>query len=200
MSELEIVNVVKIFSDICVGLSALIVAVVSLLGLRQWRAELKGRAKFDLARQLSKTAIQFRNEARRVRDPVIYPQEKRERSKQASEERERLIQLLDEYFVRRNRLEPLQSSLERLNELGREAEVLLEEQIGEQIAAVNKWYKDLESAIDIYFRALIRGRSFEGNDLQEQRQIVYGTEDDEHTQRLYEIIGDLIKTLKHYMK
>ena len=198
----EIADVVKIASDICVGISALIVAIVGILGLRQWKAELKGRTKFELARQLAKAAIQFRDEVNRARDPVIYPEEQRQRSKQVSGERERLIQLLDEYFVRRKRLVLLRSSLEKLNELGREAEVILEERVGEQVAAVNECYNDLQSAVDKYFQALIHapGHRLEDNDwLQAQRKVVYGSGDDDYTQRLHKIIRDLTDTLKRYM-
>jgi len=47
------VELIAIISDIVVSLSALIVAVLGIIGLYQWRRELTGKVKFKIARKMS---------------------------------------------------------------------------------------------------------------------------------------------------
>jgi chromate transport protein ChrA len=45
-------NTVSMISDIVVGFSALVVAIVAFFGLRTWRKELTGKAKYEIARNI----------------------------------------------------------------------------------------------------------------------------------------------------
>jgi hypothetical protein len=198
------IEFVAIASDILVGLSAIVVAILGIVGLRQWKAELKGKTKFDLARQLAKTAMQYRDEVKRARNPFTYPGESIERKKGEDESREE-TQTLDENFARRNRLVPLQKSLGILYELGWEAEVLLDEQVSEHITQLENVFRDLYAAIDAYFGMSIRNLSRRqpiGDEewLQRQFQIIYGPADDEFSQALDDLVNDFTKKLKNYMK
>ena len=47
------VELIGVLSDICVGISAIVVAVLGFIGLRQWRKELTGKSKFDIARRMA---------------------------------------------------------------------------------------------------------------------------------------------------
>lgn len=69
------VEFVRVLSDIVVGLSAAAVAIAGVSGLYQWRAELKGRTKYELACRMVILAFQFRDEYKRARNPFTFPGE-----------------------------------------------------------------------------------------------------------------------------
>ena len=56
------VELIGVLSDICVGISAIVVAVLGFIGLRQWRKELTGKSKFDIARRMAILSFRFRDE------------------------------------------------------------------------------------------------------------------------------------------
>jgi hypothetical protein len=65
----DVVNIVTVIGNVVVGLSAVVVAIVAVIGLRQWRVELTGRTKFELARKIALLAYQFRDELHAARNP-----------------------------------------------------------------------------------------------------------------------------------
>ena len=67
------VEFIAVLSDVCVGLSALGVIILGIFGLIQWKAELTGRTKFDIARKMAKAALQFRDEVKRARSIFTLP-------------------------------------------------------------------------------------------------------------------------------
>lgn len=60
-----------IFSDVLLGIAA----IVGIFGYNKWRAELTGKAKFEIARKLALVGFQFRHQFRIIRDPFTYPWE-----------------------------------------------------------------------------------------------------------------------------
>ena len=85
MFEPWFVELISILSNAFIGLSALAVAVIGFVGLRQWRAELTGKTKFDIARKLAILAFQYRDEYKRARNPFTFPGEWSERQKGENE-------------------------------------------------------------------------------------------------------------------
>jgi hypothetical protein len=75
------VEPVSLLSNICVGVSAIVVAGVSVYGIWQWQRELKGRSKFEIAKKMTLLAFQFQDELRTARSPATFLGESAERKK-----------------------------------------------------------------------------------------------------------------------
>lgn len=200
------VELVSVLSDCLVGLSALILACIGIIGLTQWRTELTGKTKFEVARKMALLAFQFRDEFRQARNPFTFPGESADRQRNDSETREE-AQVLDEYFARRKRLRPLQETLKNLHAASWEAEVILDENIGKLIRPVEGAFKELFAAIEVYFQMQLEGvrggRRHPEPDhvwLQSQFEQVYGTGDDEVSQSIDAAVNALVEALKTHTK
>lgn len=128
---------VSLLSDIAVGISALIVAGVAIVGLRTWRKELTGKARFDLARNIMLLGVKLKADFQRVRHPIISSRESIDRQRNENESEKESL-LLNEWYARWKRLQPLVENLQKLQELGWEAEVVLDEESGKQVSEAVK--------------------------------------------------------------
>lgn len=61
--------------DILVGLAAAAAALFAYLGLSAWRKELKGKAEYQLAKDVLKSVYKVREAFKHVRNPIIYQYE-----------------------------------------------------------------------------------------------------------------------------
>lgn len=203
---MEAASIVK---DILVGISAIIVAGAAIWGLRTWRKELTGKAKFDIARNIMRLALKLEGDFEWVRHPLSRSWESAERKKKDNETPAE-TQLLDEWYVRSGRLRPLVENLQKLQELALEAEVLLGEeassQVSEAMQTLRESYATLSTAIENYFeithQEVITGEPF--NDpkwLSGLRREIYPLEkDDELSKKVNGAKGQLISVLKTYVK
>ncbi len=66
---------VTITKDILVGLSVVSASVFAYFGLSAWRKELKGRAEYQLAKEVLKSVYKVREAFKQVRRPAIYQYE-----------------------------------------------------------------------------------------------------------------------------
>jgi hypothetical protein len=60
-----------VLKDLALGASAVVAAVVAVLGLRSWRAELRGKADFEVARALARATYKLRDALATCRVPLI---------------------------------------------------------------------------------------------------------------------------------
>ena len=63
---------IRIISDMMVGVSAVIVAIIAYFGLEAWKRELKGRATYQTAKELLKAVYEVRNAFEYVRSQAVY--------------------------------------------------------------------------------------------------------------------------------
>jgi hypothetical protein len=75
MQAAEIGGWVTIVKDVLLGLSAVSAAVFAYLGLDAWRKELKGKAEYELAKNVLKSAYRVRESFKHVRHPAIFQYE-----------------------------------------------------------------------------------------------------------------------------
>jgi hypothetical protein len=200
-----VVELISILSDALVGLSALAVAIIGFVGLKQWRAKLTGKTKFDIARKMAILAFQYRDEYKRARNPFTFYGESSERKKSENETDDE-ANMLDEYFARRKRLGLLQETLRQLYEASWEAEILLDKDIGKAIIPLEDSFKELFVSMEAYFQTsynqVIRkqGRGISEEWLQNHYKIVYGTADDEASKVIDGVTNILVEKLKGYIK
>jgi type IV secretory pathway VirB2 component (pilin) len=60
---------VTLIKDIVTGLAAATAAVIGVLGLRTWKAQLKGKTEYETARSLLRCVYRVRDAMRVVRNP-----------------------------------------------------------------------------------------------------------------------------------
>jgi hypothetical protein len=198
------VELITIISEIIVGISAIAVAVFAFIGLRQWKIQLTGRTKFEVARKMAILAFEFRDEYKRVRSPMTLPGESSERQVAESETLEE-TNLLNEYFARRNRLRPLQDTLRKLYETSWEAEIILDKDIGKFIKPLEKAFSELYASIESYFgaehsrinRQVPTGRKEDW--LENHFNRIYGHDHDDIAIAIDASIQSLVDKLKTYL-
>ncbi len=67
----DIINALNSYSDTITAISAVIVAVLALFGLREWKLQTKGKTNYEIARRYLKAALRLRDELKYVRNPFI---------------------------------------------------------------------------------------------------------------------------------
>jgi hypothetical protein len=137
-------------TNIIHNLAVALAAILGIMGLWQWRKELVGKAKFEVAQKMMVLALQFRDEYIHARDPWTYPYEWAERKKSNNESKGE-CEMLNEYFARSRRLLPLRDILRKFNEVSWEAEVVLSEKDAKLIQPFEKTFKTLTIAIESFF-------------------------------------------------
>jgi len=75
MEITEISKWITAVRDVLVGLSAVSAAVFAYLGLSAWRKELKGKAEYELAKDVLKSVYRVREAFKVVRHPAIFQYE-----------------------------------------------------------------------------------------------------------------------------
>ena len=66
MTTPEVITAIK---DVLLGLAAATTAVVAVIGLKNWSRELKGKAEFEIARNMIRATYKLRNELQICRSP-----------------------------------------------------------------------------------------------------------------------------------
>jgi len=203
-------SVEQYFSIICdtlVGLSAIVVAVVAIIGLKTWRRELKGRVLFDIARKIIRLSIELRANFEWARFPLSTSNENSGRQKAVGES-DGEAQARDAWYVRWNRLKPIMANIQTLQEMDWEIQTLLgdkSQKISTAIKIYRESYANLKTAIDEYFEikveASIKESQYNNHDyLTELSHIVYGTSTDDFSKKIYSTHEQLAGELKAFIK
>ncbi len=201
-------ELVSIASDIAVGVAALIVAGVAFFGVRRWRKELTGKAKFDAARNVILLGLRLNAGFESARNPFTYSTEHTGRSRQENEPSD-VSQVLDEWHARGNRLKPLHEDLVKIQEASWEADILLGEdsskRVAEAIEGFSKSYGELSSAIYYHFEERHRevtssGATIDHAWLKELHAIIYSRTEDDFSKQIKEATTKLEIALQAYVK
>jgi len=192
-------------SDAIVALSGIVVAIVAALGLGQWYAELKGKARFESARKLGFLALQFEDQFRSITVNPIYPRECEGRQKSKDESPEEHIKL-NERFARLERLKLTQETLRELRKAGWEAEMILRENFRDYIKPFEDAFLKLEGMMHLHWyredqdSQHFSGLSKEAHDSRNKlHATVYGA-DRELPQSVQSAAERLTKYLKRHVK
>jgi hypothetical protein len=198
----------SLISDIVVGVSALGVAVIAFFGLRTWRRELTGKAKFTVARDVMLLGFKLKAHFEDARNPFTYSTEFAGRSWQESES-PGVSQVLNEWYARANRLKPLQENLIKIQEASWEAQILLGEDsskfISEAVTVYRRSFGELSSAIYSYFEerkheAETRNLYKDKDWLKKLRNTIYAIPEDNLSKQINEATDKLESALQVYVK
>jgi len=201
-------ELITIVSDIFIIVSAAVVAVVAIFGLCTWRKELTGKAKFESARDVILLSFRLRRNFQRARNPFTSSLESSDRPRREDESQNE-SRVLDESHAKNRRLQPLIEDLQKLEEAGWRAEILLDKSAGEEVSAAVKafwhYYAELSSAIESYFettyREAITNSVYQDQEwLKELKKIIYSAGGDDFSKEIDEVTDKLASTLRPYVK
>ena len=205
---MEGADILSIVRDVVLGLSAIAVAFFAWLGLKTWRRELTGRARFETARNMMRIGFELKDNFGLVRHISTKSYEYADRTTQA-EESDAESQVLNEWHVKTKRLNSVVESLKKIIEVQWEAEILLNEisvqSIKEAIQSYRESYGDLSSAIETYFEIRYdeaRTKELYQNQewLRGLKKTIYSAANDEFSQKVDEATDKLSYALKQYVK
>jgi len=199
---------VSLISDIVVGISALGVAVIAFFGLRTWRRELTGKAKFTIARDLMLLGFKIKSNFEDARYLFTYSPEFANRVRKEGE-MPNVSQVLDEWYARSDRMKPLYVDLVKMVEVSWEAQILLDKnssnRISEALATYRERDAELTSAIHSYFdtRKLeeTSGQPYKDQDwLEKLHRTIYALPEDDFSKQIDEATNKLESALQAYVK
>lgn len=199
---------VGFWKDIVVSICSAIVAGAAIVGLFTWRKELTGKVKFDLARNMMLLGGKLKDNFEWARYPISQSTEAAERKKRENESEEE-AQILDNWYIRKSRLRPLVENLQRLQELGYEAEVVFNKETSKitstSIHCFRQTWADITTAIDEYFditrrEATSREKYHDQTYLTELRNMIFSTGDDTISKKIEQAKQQLVDSLKNYTK
>jgi len=199
---------IPLISDIAIIVSAVVVASVAIYGLYTWLREMTGKAKFDIARKSMFLSRKLVEDFKWARLPVTYSDEPANRPRQDAESPE-VSRVLDQWYSRNQRLQPLIEDLKALEEIGWECEVLLTDEASQSVVETITTFRyqkaDLSTAIYSYFevqhdKALGRDVSQHDAWCRELCLIIYGREGDEFFTKIMGAREKVFSVLKPYVK
>ncbi len=203
---MEAIDIFSVVKDVILALSAVVVAVIAFLGLRTWRRELTGKAKFECARKLMQLGYEMRSNFSAARNPFGYARIDR---KEDENETGKESQVINQWEERRNLAKPLSESINKIIEAQWEAEILLSEasskSVEEAVQLYRECYGELSSAIASYFDIKYneaRGRQVAQHQdwLRELSKTIYGGSPDDFSRKVDEATNKLSSALKQYVK
>ena len=143
--------------DIVVVLSALAVAFFAWLGLRTWRRELIGRARFETARNMMRLGFELKSNFARVRLSPAYAYEWADRVPR-EDETDAESKVLNDWHVKTKRGNFLIDSLNKIIEVQWEAEILFDDTaiqtVRDAVQSYGESYAKLSSAVAEYYERL----------------------------------------------
>jgi len=177
---------VSIISDLALAVSAIIVALIAAIGLNTWRRELKGRVLFDDARKIVRLSIEVYANFEWARFPLGSSSESLARQR-AEGESATETQIRDSWFAKYQRLKPLMTTMQSLQEMDWEIQTLLgdrSKRISNAIKIYRASYAELKVSIDEYFEIkvneAIKESPYHDQDyLRELSHVIYGTSSDD---------------------
>ena len=163
MTALELITAIK---DVLLGIAGATTATVAVIGLKNWSRELKGKAEFEVARNLIRATYKLRDELQNCRSPFIsahefpegYEGELGKSSPQAAAQAWS--------HVYKNRWTPVWSDIQEFDSHTLEAEALWGNEIRTRTDRLRQCVRELNVAID----AVISDKANGGEDFKADRE------------------------------
>ena len=193
--------------DIVVAASGVVIAVTACYALRAWRDEMRGRARFELARQLVLESYRLEAAFEVARGPGVFPGEWTDRTRDPKEIPEE-SDVINQWYARNKRIKPLIEHLVKLQELSWEAQAVLRGEAGASVAeAVGNFRKakgEYLASFEMYFRhqlELAKGSmaTWERDLVEKLEGHVYGRKDDEIATLVYQSRGAIEVALTKFL-
>jgi len=197
----ELSQYTQIGKDILTAFSAVVVAIVSILGLKAWKKQLKGKTEYELARRLLRAVYKIREAISYVRNPFVSSAE----ISQALQEANVQIATSDSDFhktsqgaVYQMRWKKIGESVADLDIETLEAETIWGSEVKEKLNPLRKNIKSLQVNILRYLRTLDGKSGIVIDDHMEK--IIYVMSDDPAKDSFTQDVLESIKIIEEYLK
>ena len=195
--------IIPLFKDIVLSLAAITTMFVAIYGLNKWRAEHRGKARFDAAKTLLSSIYSVRNNFEMVRSGWLDASEFPEKyAAKYPSERSAQNKADANWYVYKNRLEPLISAMNELDTALIEGEVLWGAEVKEQGRKINGSYNRLVRSIKDLIAEEYRGIDDPRDEsIKQYRQDVAASRDseDELSKQIRSSVDYFEKLLRPYM-
>ena len=189
MSTPEIITAAK---DVILGVAAATTAIAAVIGLKSWSRELKGKAEFEVARNLIRATYKVRDELQNCRSPFVsayeFPEGYQGAPGRSSEQEEAGAWS----HVYNKRWKPVWSAIQEFDSHSLEAEALWGKEIRTCTDQLRQCAKELRVALD----AIISDKASRGEDFRsdaefgrKMRSAVSASRDDEENELTKKILG-----------
>ena len=160
----------SICKDVFVSIAACVTAYVAIKGVGTWQKELRGKASFDVARELIKSIYLLRDEIKRCRSPFIwgdeFPDYYDSFGKRTKEEEGRAWA-----YVYTKRWKPAAKATQAFEACALEAEVLWGDEIRKKKDELKKWVVQLHGGIEAYISDKNAGGKHFKNDREFEKNV-----------------------------
>ena len=202
-----IVKAISDSKDAYLSIAAAIAILVSILGLRTWKKQLRGKTEYELARRLLRATYKARDAIQDVRHPFIWEAEISGAAESLKKNGESLSKDADVIpAVYQTRWIKIQDAMSELSIEALEAEVLWgAKKVKDTINPLRQCVTDLRVDLEDYLhdRHGTKG-DLEPGELQRIRKVVFWRSDnhqkDEFTGKLYSAISQIEATVKPFLK
>lgn len=194
--------------DVVVALSAGTVAIVALLGLRAWKKELTGKARFETANHMWRLGSEFSARVTGIRLFRPNPVEWADRVRPQGESY-RVSGVLNDRHAIDKRLISVRESLDKIIQVQWEAELLLSESSAQSVKEVVQSYGEIfleiASAVVVFFDTRLRESQTrepctDQEGLKKMEDIIYSSPNDDVSRKVKDATEKLASSLKQYVK
>lgn len=197
------VEVFSIMRDIALAGAACITAYVAFTGLEKWQKELRGKANFDVARELAKSVYLLRDQVSYCRSPFTaaaeFPEDYRGKSGKHSSEEEGQAWV----HVYKKRLEPLSTAVQAFDAATLEAEALWGNPIKEKTLKLRQCVQSLQVDIEAFIRDKYSGgEDFKDNEFaKEVKEGIWDVKSEKNklTQRINKSIEEIETEIRPHL-
>ena len=194
--------------DVVVVLSALAVAFFAWLGLRAWKKELTGKARFETANHMWRLGSEFSARLTGIRLFRPRPIEWADRVS-SQEETYHVTAVLNDRYAIEKRLVSVRESLDKIIQVQWEAELLLSESSAQSVKEVVQSYGEIffemVSAVVVFFDTRFREAQTgvlctDQKGLKKTEDIMYSSPNDDVSRKVEDATKKLASSLKQYVK
>jgi len=196
---------VTLIKDIVTSLSAIIVAIIAILGLQAWKKQLKGKNEFDLAQHLLQNVYKLRNAINWVRNPrqtsAEISQARKESKIEGDPSADPKIHLLEETAVYQLRWNIIQDALIDYETISLEAEAIWGKEIKEKLDLLLRCVSTLK--VNIQKRLVDLGKLKTDYNVETENKIdsiIYGFYGDEKNNAFSNEILEAVKQIEDFLK
>lgn len=193
-------ELISIISDTIIAFCAVATVTIAFLGLKTWQAEMKGKAKYELARQILRNVYSYKEEMRRGRFPIITSAEFPTGYNMISPTREEEASAYREVFNRR--LEPIGKMCSQLKLDAIEASVLWGPEIKKEMDKLQFYARKLQIAFQNHLQGIRKNWADSprfSTQYDKNLEIIYSSSDDETLDKIDEGIEKNIKNIEEML-
>lgn len=186
---------IETLASILASIATVILAVTAIWALGQWRRELNGRAKVELARKVIHLSLKFNSAFEYVRFFATTEDEYIGRPRPDKPETPDEKHMRDQRYALFQRLEKSRQLLVELQECSWEAEAVFDESLDKFLEPYFKASREVQVAIIAAYSENIKGQS-----MKDYTEIIYSSGNDEIAQSVKAATDKLKTHMKRYLK